>query len=107
MERTVKIGARVGDHLNLSDLEFGTRRVVLTRLLTTEKVANDGRRQALVRDEAVFDGVTKIDQFHCWTSFTTEYSRASSAGSDRACSLAGLARESILVSSAPAQLLHR
>ena len=62
MEGTVQIGARVGDHLNLADVELGAWGVMLTRLLATEVVADDGRGQTFVSDHAVFNGMAEVEQ---------------------------------------------
>ena len=115
MKGTVEIGAGVRHHLNLPNLKLSSGSVVRARLFATEKVADEWGRQAFVRDQAVLEGVTKIDETHSIYDsvveiadgscemirppsrsgparsrdamiITREYFRASLAGSDRACS---------------------
>src|SRR5688500_6449478 len=62
MKRTVDVGPRVRDHLDFANLELGTGRILCSRCLTTEPVTDDRRRESFIRDHAVLDGVTDIDQ---------------------------------------------
>jgi hypothetical protein len=62
MERTVDIRARVRDHLDLADLEFGSGCVLGARSFATQVIANDRHGQAFVSYHPVLDGVTEVDQ---------------------------------------------
>jgi hypothetical protein len=61
VERRVKVGAGVGHHLDLADLELDAGGVVPPRLLAAEEVADERSRQAPVRDHAVLDRVADVD----------------------------------------------
>ena len=62
VEGTIDVGAGVGDHLDLADLELGAGSIALAQLLAAEVVADDGRGQALVGDQAIVDRVAEVDQ---------------------------------------------
>src|SRR5882762_7153431 len=62
MKRTVEISTRIGDHLDLANLKFCTGSVVLFRLFAAQEVTDDWRRQTLVSNEAMLDGMAEIDE---------------------------------------------
>lgn len=62
MEGAVDVGAGVGHHLNLPDLEFRARRVTGARGFPAEVIADDRGGQALVSDHPVLDAMAKVDQ---------------------------------------------
>ena len=61
MKGTVKISARIGYHLNLADMKLRARRVKRTRLFAAEVIGDHRRRQTLVSDHTVMDGVANVD----------------------------------------------
>jgi len=61
VKRTVDVRPRIGDHLDLSNLEFGSRLVPRSRIDATEPIADNRRREVLVSDHSVFDDVAQID----------------------------------------------
>ena len=62
MKRAVEIGARVGDHLDLADVELGASGIVCPGGLPREKIADHGRGETFVRDHPMLDLVAEIDQ---------------------------------------------
>ena len=63
MKRTVEISSGVGDHLDPADMEFGARRVKLTRPFARQVIADHWRRQSFVGDHAIVDRVADINDF--------------------------------------------
>ena len=62
VERTVDVRSGIRDHRDAADLELGAGRVVRARFGATQVIADQRRRQSLVRDHAVFDRVAEIDE---------------------------------------------
>jgi len=62
VERRVEVGAGVRNHLDLADVELGARSVMRPGLLPAEEIADEGCRQILVGNHAVFDDMANIDQ---------------------------------------------
>src|ERR1700682_1529749 len=62
MERTIEVRARVGNHLDLANLELRARSVMPLRFFAAEKVTDDRRRQTFVSDQAMLDRVAEIDE---------------------------------------------
>ena len=62
VEGRIEVGAGVGDHLDLADVELGAGCVSLARGLAGEVIADDRRGQAFVGNETVFDGMAEIDE---------------------------------------------
>lgn len=62
MERTIDVRARVRDHLELSDVELSSCRIMGTRRFAAEIIANDWRGQAFISQHAALNRVTQIDE---------------------------------------------
>src|SRR5262245_6533716 len=62
MKWRVEIGAGVGDHFDLADVELGPRRIERPRLLSAQEVAHEWGRKPAVRYHSAFDDVAYIDQ---------------------------------------------
>src|SRR5688572_25179459 len=60
MERTIDVRPGVGDHLDLTNLEFRARSILAARSLTAEPIADQRRGQTFVRHHSVFNGVAHI-----------------------------------------------
>src|SRR5690606_30618377 len=60
MEWAVEVGAGVGDHLDLRDLELGAFRVDFARFLAAQIIADERGGQPFVGDHAVLDGMAEI-----------------------------------------------
>jgi hypothetical protein len=63
MVGTIQISARVRDHLDLADVEARAFGIVFFGGFAGEEIADHGRRQSLIGDHSVYDGVAQIDQF--------------------------------------------
>jgi hypothetical protein len=61
MEGRIEVGAGVGHHVDSADVEFHAFRVVLTRILAREEIANRGSGQAGVGHRTVPDLVTQVN----------------------------------------------
>ena len=64
VERRVDVGAGVGHHLDLADLELDPGGVARARGLPAQEVADDRPREAGVGRHAVLDGVAEIQEGH-------------------------------------------
>ena len=62
MKRTVKVRSCIGHHFDFADLKLRARRIVFFGLFAAENVTDNRRRQTLVRDQALLNGVTEIDR---------------------------------------------
>ena len=62
MERTVKVSAGVGHHLDARNLKLSSFVIKLLRCFTTQIITNEWWRQSLVCDQTIFNGVTQIDE---------------------------------------------
>ena len=58
MERTVEIGAGVGQPLNLADVKLRSGRITFPRRFAAEEVADERRGNTFVGNHPVLDGVT-------------------------------------------------
>src|SRR6267378_1041377 len=65
MEWTIQISAGVCHHFDLTDLKFGSWRIAIARLLARKVVGNNGSRQTLVGDHAIFNRMANVDQIEC------------------------------------------
>src|SRR6185295_3216145 len=63
MKRTVEIGPGVSDHFNLTNLKLSPGRIDLFRRSAGEVIRDHRRRQTLVSDHPVFNGVANINYF--------------------------------------------
>ena len=64
MKRCIHVGAGVRDQLDLADLKGGDFGILLLGGLAGQEIANNPRRQTLVRNHAMFNGVAEIDVVH-------------------------------------------
>ena len=62
VERRVEVGAGVGDHLDLADVELGAGGVDLPRRFARQEVAHERGGQPLVGHHPAFDDVAHVDQ---------------------------------------------
>src|SRR5262249_17531203 len=62
MKRTVKVGAGVGDHLDLSNMKFRSWLLDLSRHLATKEIRDDRPPQSFVSNHDVIDRVAEIDE---------------------------------------------
>src|SRR5262245_24172892 len=60
MERAVHVCPGIRDHVDPADLEFRPLRVVFSRILTAQKIANHRRRKSGIRHQTVFDIVADV-----------------------------------------------
>ena len=66
-QRTPSAGG--DNHVDAADLELRAFDIDLARLQALEVIANERRRQALVRDHAAFDRVAEIEEASSFAAF--------------------------------------
>lgn len=62
VEGAVDIGAGVGHHFDLADVELGPLSVMVAGFLPAQKIADDGGGQPFVGNQPRFHGVAEVDQ---------------------------------------------